>query len=134
MIITAQHTGKAHIELKHLASGQITCTDAPAAHGVLGQCPTPVDILAEALAACALTTAVMGATKQGIDTTGWHAEVEGWTKDQEANSVATIAIHFHFGAGVETKQRARLEAFTHRGCTVGNTLKCQEQFTFSYDA
>ena len=134
MIITAQHTGNAHIELKHLASGQTVATDAPASHGGLGVCPTPVDIMAEALAACALTTAVMCAKNMNIDTTGWHAEVEGYAKDAETNSVASIAINLHFGAGIEPKHRAKLEAFTKHGCTVGNTLKSQEQFTFSYDA
>ena len=44
-----------------------------------------------------------------------------------------IAIHFHFGQDVPEKKRKRLEAFTHRGCTVGNSITTEKIFTFEYD-
>ena len=34
---------------------------------------------------------------------------------------------------VPEKKRKRLEAFTHRGCTVGNSINTEKIFTFEYD-
>ena len=130
-MITVKNAGKFRMEIKN--DSELTHTDVPTGAGGHGEYPTPVVLQAESLAACALTTAAMGAAKDGLDATGWHAEVTGIGFDEGHDLVKSIAVHFHFGQNVPADKRKRLEAFTHRGCTVGNSLTAEKAFTFDYD-
>lgn len=131
MSITVKNMGNFRMEIKN--DKELTHTDAPAAHGGKGEMITPVELLAESLMACGLTTASMGAAKAGIKADGWHAELQGIEFAEGHAAVSAIAIAFHFGKDVPEGQRRRLEAFTKNGCTVGNSLKSEEKFTFTYD-
>lgn len=118
----------------HVACAEVeTFTDVPAAHGGLGQWPSPVVLMAEALACCAVTTACMGAQKMGIATDGFRAELTDIKFATDEDRVSAIALTMHLPAGMEPKMRQRLESFTLHGCTVGNTLKAEKNFTFVYD-
>lgn len=112
---------------------EVMHTDAPAAHGGIGDFPTPVHMMAEALLACGVTTASMGAAKAGLDPTGWYAELTNIDFSETHDRVTAISAVFHFSKNVEEKDRKRLEAFTHRACTVGNSLSADKRFTFTYD-
>jgi uncharacterized OsmC-like protein len=111
-----------------------TFTDVEKSHGGYEIYPTPGGMLAEALAACALTTACMGAEKRGVDTSRFYAVVENIEYDDHNTCVASITIHFHFSSDVEESMRNRLEAYTKRACTVGNSLTVRKDFVYSYDA
>lgn len=130
-MIELKNAGQFRMELTNGALS--LTTDAPAAHGGRGEYPTPVELMADALAACALTTASMAAAKAGLNPDGWRAEVTGIQFAEGHGKVTAIAIAFHFAKDVDPSMRRRLEAFTHNGCTVGNTLTAEKQFTFSYD-
>lgn len=130
-MITVKNAGKFRMEVKN--EKELLHTDVPAGHGGLGEYPTPVVLFAESLAACALTTASMGAANDGLDATGWHAGVTEIGFDEAHSKVERIAVRFHFGKDVPEEKRKRLEAFTHRGCTVGNSLTTEKQFVFDYD-
>lgn len=132
MSITIKNIGGFRMEISN--EKEQTHTDAPASHGGKGELITPVELFAESLMACALTTASMGAAKAGINADGWHAELKGIEFAEGHASVTAIAIEFHFGSEVPEAQRRRIEAFTKNGCTVGNSLKTEEKFTFVYDA
>lgn len=131
-MITIENVGGFRMEVRN--DKEYTHTDAPAVHGGKGEFITPVELLAESLMACALTTASMGAAKAGIEAEGWHAELKNIEFADGHDGVSAIAIEFHFGKDVPENQRRRLEAFTKNGCTVGNSLKSEEKFTFVYDA
>ena len=130
-MVTVKNAGKCRMEIQN--ERELTHTDVPAEHGGIGEYPTPVVLLAESLMACALTTASMGAAKSEIDATGWYAELESIGFDEGHEKVTSIAVRLHFGKDVPEGSRKRLEAFTHRGCTVGNSLTSEKQFTFVYD-
>ena len=117
-MVTVKNAGQFRMEIQN--ERELTHTDVPAEQGGVGEYPTPVVLFAQSLMACALTTASMGAAKEDVDTTGWHAELKEIGFDAAHSVVERIAIHFHFGQDVPEKKRKRLEAFTHRGCTVGN--------------
>lgn len=131
MSITIKNIGSFRMEICN--AKEKTHTDAPASHGGKGELITPVELFAESLMACALTTASMGAGKSGINTEGWHAELKDIEFAEGHSSVTAITIEFHFGSNIPEAQRRRIEAFTKKGCTVGNSLKTEEKFTFVYD-
>ena len=54
-----KYLGNFRVEATYEASGQTLKTDAGKASGGLGEYATPVDILAQSLAACTLTTIAM---------------------------------------------------------------------------
>lgn len=114
--------------------GQVeTMTDVPAAHGGRGEGPSPVVLMAEALACCAVTTACMAARKAGVPDDGLHAEVTDIAFATDADRVSRIAITLHLPQATDEKMRQRLEHFTKLGCTVGNSLNVDKAFTFVYD-
>lgn len=131
MSITIKNMGSFRMEISN--QKEKTHTDAPVSHGGKGELITPVELFAESLMACALTTASMGAGKAGVNADGWHAELKGIELAEGHSSVTAIAIEFHFGSNVPEAQRRRIEAFTKKGCTVGNSIKTEEKFTFVYD-
>lgn len=121
------------MDVVYEAGGVKINTDAPAAHGGIGEFPTPVALLGESLAACALTTASMAAAQAGVTPDGFRAEVEGITTDDDTHSVKSFDIRFHFAKDMEASVRKRVEAFTERACIVGNALNCEKHFVFEYD-
>jgi putative redox protein len=132
-IAEAKHTGHNRIALNYANTDKVYTTDIPTSHGGLGEYPSPVELMAEALAACALTTACLWASKRDIDNSKFHAIVENIEIDPTANAVSDITIRFHFNRDIDAELRPRIEAATHRGCTVGNTLTTNKHFIFDYD-
>lgn len=132
-IIQTKHLGQARMQLTFTANGAQVCTDAPQAFGGRGEQPSPVQLMAASLAACALTTFCMAAMKNGISTDGFTAEVEDIQYNDSHDAVKRVAIRFHLSAAVPADMRKRLEAYAHRGCTVGNTLTLEKDFIFEYE-
>lgn len=132
-MITAKHEGNYRIALTYAGNGSVTHTDAPKEYKGLGEFPSPADFLAEALTACALTTAAIWATGHEISAEGFWAEVEGMEVDKDTYSLASIVIRFHVSSAIPENLRKRLESATLRGCLVGNSLKTDKQFVFDYD-
>ena len=110
-----------------------TYTDVYKKYGGLEVYPSPGGMLAEALAACLLSTACLSAHKRGIDTSAFYAQVEGIEMDEANNCIARITVHLHLSKDIAEDQRPRIEAATKRGCTVGNSIKAEENLIFSYD-
>lgn len=132
-IAEAKHIGHNRIALNYANTDIVYTTDSPTSHGGLGEFPTPVVLMAESLAACALTTACIWASQRDIDHSGFRAIVENIEIDPAANAVSGITIRFHFNRSIDAELRPRIEAATHRGCTVGNTLTGNKLFIFDYD-
>lgn len=126
-------TGNARVTSTHNASGQVTITDAVKKSGGLGEYQTPVDVLAQALANCALTVMAIRAQKDGLDLTGCYAEIGDVEEDMETFKVTKLNVVFHLKADLDAKTRKKLEMFSHKGCFVGNTLTAEKNFTYIYD-
>lgn len=90
-----KYLGNFRVEAMYEASKQTLKTDAGKASGGLGEYATPVDILAQSLAACTLTTMAMRAKRENIDLTGTYAEVGEIIEDVKTLTVEKIDITFH---------------------------------------
>ena len=132
-IITAKNAGGYRTDVAFSNDLVKFFTDAPANHGGKGEYPSPVGIFAASLAACALTTACMAADKMEVNNEAFTAEVENIVVDGKVDAVKEITVRMHFGAGVDPSQRKRLEAFTQRACTVGNSITVKKNFIFDYE-
>ena len=128
-----KYLGNFRVEAMYEASKQTLKTDAGKASGGLGEYATPVDILAQSLAACTLTTMAMRAKRENIDLTGTYAEVGDIIEDVKPLTVEKIAITFHIKGIADEALRKKIENFALKGCFVGNSLKTQKNFTFVYE-
>lgn len=122
------------MQLNYLPNDSVYYADATERHGGMGSYPTPVELLAESLASCALITLCLTAEKHGIDSNRFWAEVEDISIDKTTNAVGAINLRLHLTSDVLPENRPRLEAHAKRACTVGNTLNCTRNFVFDYDA
>ena len=122
-----KYLGNFRVEATYEASGQTLKTDAGKASGGLGEYATPVDILAQSLAACTLTTIAMRAKRENIDLTGTYAVVGEIVEDPKT------LIEFHVKGNLDEHLRKKFESFALKGCFVGNSLKAQKDFTFVYE-
>ena len=132
-ISVSKYLGNGRVEATHVASGHKTITDAVKAVGGKGEYPTPVDVLGQSLANCALTVMAIRASKEGIDLTGSYAEVERSEESMETFSVTKLNVVFHMKGNFDEKTRRKLETFAHKGCFVGNTLTAEKNFKFIYE-
>lgn len=123
----------ARIKAEFCSTQEVIYTDADADEGGLGYHPCPVDILAESLAACALTTIGLKAEELGESFIGSYAEVEKIEYDMKKWCVSEIRIAFHLQASIPEEKRKRLEAFAQRACFVGNTLTARKDFVYVYE-
>lgn len=130
-MMTVKNAGQYRLEINN--EREVVHTDVPAQHGGQGEYPTPVVLFAESIAACVLTMASLGGGKRGVDSTGWWAEVTEIGFDEGHTCVERVSIHLHLGKNVPEEQRAQLEAYALKGCTVGNSVKTEKQFTIDYD-
>lgn len=131
-IIQTKHQGQARVQITFSANGEQAHTDAPKPFGGLGEHPSPVQLMAASLAACALTTLGMAAQKGGVSIDGATAEVENIEYNDTHDAVTRITIRFHLSDAVPADMRKRLEAYAHRGCAVGNSLSAEKNFIFEY--
>lgn len=128
-----KYLGNFRVEATYEASGQTLRTDASKGPGGLGEYATPVDILAQSLAACTLTTIAMRAKRDNIDLTGTYAVVGEIVENPETLKVERIDIEFHVKGNLDAAMRKKFESFAHKGCYVGNSLTAEKNFSFVYE-
>lgn len=132
-VTTAKYLGTGRVEATHNASGDHVTTDAVKQVGGRGEHQTPVELLGNSLAACALTIMGLQAEKAGADFAGCYAEVGECEENMEVFTVTRIPIVFHLKADFDTKLRKKLESFAAKACFVGNSLHSEKAFTFVYE-
>lgn len=132
-IITTKLIGKGRTETIYHETNRKLTTDANKENGGMGENPNPVMVLCSALAACAMTVISMAATKMNVDAEGCYAEVTNMEEDHDNYCVTKISLTIHLKASFDQSVRKRLEAYAHRACYVGNTLKAEKDFTFVYE-
>ena len=132
-VTKAIYQGKGRVEATHVRSAVTINTDAGKAVGGLGENQNPVELLGNALAACALTMMGLQAERGGEDFSGCYAEIGQIEEDMETFAVSRIPITFHLKASFDDKQRKKFENIARKTCFVGNTLTAEKDFTFVYE-
>lgn len=130
--VTIHYTGNLHTDATHNQSGTTISTDAPTDNGGQGQAFSPTDLVAGALASCALTIMGIKAQSLGIDFHDVRAEVQ---KTMAANPrrIDAVSIDFHINHDYPQDIRSKLEAAAH-ACPVAKSLSADltQTFTFHY--
>ncbi|MDO4998565.1 MAG: OsmC family protein [Neisseria sp.] len=114
------YTGSLHNDITHLASGAVISTDAPVDNHGKGEAFSPSDLLASAVAACAITVMGIKASDMGVNMDGTRAEV---AKEMATNPrrVSAVTVDFYLPAALDAKSRTILEATAH-ACPVSKSL------------
>lgn len=106
----------------HLQSGTSISTDAPTDNQGKGECFSPTDLVATALATCMITTMGIKARTMDIQLDGTKADV---TKimASDPRRISEIVVHLFFPSSLnlDEKQKEILER-TARTCPVERTL------------
>lgn len=133
MHIQVEYQGALHTFATHQASGSTLETDAPVDNGGKGERFSPTDLLATALASCAITIMAKKAEQMGIDF-AVRADVEK-IMAAEPRRVGEIRLNLHFAHAYDAKTRAILEATAH-ACPVAKSLSAElvQTLRFHYPA
>lgn len=131
--VRTEYRGDLRQQNTHLASGQSLLTDGPQAAGGKGELMAPTDVLAAALASCAMTIMALKAAAAGADFSGCYAE-SGKDVAMEDFRVSRIHIIFHLKAAFAPELRRELEAASREMCIVGRSLHpdLAQKFEFIY--
>lgn len=119
--IDVTYLGGLRCEAVHGPSNQTLVTDAPVDNRGKGERFSPTDLVAAALGTCIPTIMGMVAEREKIDLTGLRVTV---TKEMTAappRRIAKLATRIVMPAGLDEKQRAKLEKVAHT-CPVHQTL------------
>lgn len=108
------------VELAHGPSGAQLGTQPPKDNGGTGACFSPTDLVAAALASCALTTMALTAKREGL---GWgkaSAQVEKHMSSAPRR-IAALPLRLSLPAAFPEEHRARYEQIA-RTCPVALSL------------
>lgn len=120
--IDVTYVGGLRCEAVHGPSNQTLVTDAPVDNRGKGERFSPTDLVATALGTCIPTIMAMVAEREKIDLTGLRVTV---TKEMAAappRRIAKLATRIVMPAGLDERQRAKLEKAAHT-CPVHQTLQ-----------
>lgn len=117
-----------------MSSGQTIITDGPKAAGGVGESMSPSDLLAAALASCALTIMALCAESLGADFSGCYAEVVEKEASMEIFRVTKLKVRFYLKQAFSAEVRQAVEAATTEMCIVGRSLHpdIKQIFEFVY--
>ncbi len=108
------------VELTHGPSGTSIKTEAPKDNGGTGSSYSPTDLVGAALAACALTTMALTASREGIPWGAASARVEK-SMNPSPRRIGELKLEIQMPPGLDAKQRARLED-VGKNCPVARSL------------
>ena len=131
---TVKYLGNLRTEMQHLKSDSVIMTDAPVDNNGKGELFSPTDLVASALASCAITVMGIAANTHNIPFTQVSAEVE---KIMESNPrrIGAVKIKFTIGDVLDDKQKRMLEHTAHT-CPVAKSLSAElkQEVEFIYTA
>lgn len=129
---TVIYQGQLRTQMTHLISGEQVITDAPVDNQGRGAAFSPTDIVATALASCAITIMGIAAQNHGFDL----SVTASVTKIMAANPrrIGEIKIEFQF-SGDYTDQQIRLLEHAARTCPVSLSLSenLVQSFNFVFE-
>lgn len=120
IISTIQYQGILRNRATHLKSGQEILTDAPTDNNGKGEAFSPTDLLATALASCALTVMGIRANKEGFDLEEAGAEVVKLMAS-EPRRVSGVEVRIKLKSNCSSKMQTILEG-VGRNCPVAKSL------------
>lgn len=118
--MTAVGTPGFKVELRHGPSGTALTTEAPRDNGGTGSSYSPTDLVGAALAACALTTMALVASREGLPWGEASARVEK-RMTPPPRRIGELVLELRMPPGLDPAQRARLEE-VGRHCPVARSL------------
>ncbi|MES2627537.1 MAG: OsmC family protein [Bacteroidota bacterium] len=131
---TVTYLGQLRTEAQHIQSGTVINTDAPVDNKGKGEKFSPTDLVATALASCAMTLMGIAADTHAIPYTDVNASVE---KIMAANPrrIDAIKIVFTIGDKLDDKQKKILENAAET-CPVAKSLShdLKQELNFVYTA
>jgi putative redox protein len=114
------YQGGLRCELMHGPSKTRITTDAPTDNQGKGEAFSPTDLVAAALASCAVTTMAIMAKKEGLPFTTASAKVEK-NMLSDPRRIGLLSVRIELPASLTDTQRARLEQIG-RSCPVVRSL------------
>ena len=127
---------QAHLrnELTNARKSHTVFTDVGKDVGGLEESFSPVELLADTFASCALSIMGLIGGKMGYDFVGAYAEVATEVSSEEFR-VKEIKIDFHLPQAVKEEDRSKIETLLHEKCVVGRSLNDDviQTATFNYD-
>jgi putative redox protein len=128
--IEALYIGGKRIELTHQLSGTKIITDAPPDNNGEGTSFSPTDLVAGALASCALTVMAIVAERNGYDLSGARAS-SGKIMSTTPRRIAKLPVVFHLPQSLSPEARDKLERSAYQ-CPVHHSLLAEIEITFSF--
>jgi putative redox protein len=132
VVMTATTAPAFKTQLQHGPSGSALATEAPKDNGGTGGSFSPTDLVGAALAACALTTMALAASREAIAFGEAKATVEK-RMTPPPRRIGELVLQILMPSGLTRPQRARLEEVAH-GCPVARSLHPDMKLpiTFAY--
>jgi len=119
--IKTRYDGGLRCSAQHGPSDSQISTDAPKDNQGLGESFSPTDLVATALATCALTTCGIVARREGLVIDGAVAVIEKIMTTVPRRRIGALPMRITFPAGIPLERRALLEE-TARTCPVAISL------------
>lgn len=128
------YEGKLRAVLTHQPSGSKIETDAPKDNMGKGERFSPTDLVAAALASCALTTMGIVAQRDGVDMAGARAEVSKEMVSTPSRRIGALPLTLILPASIPADYRAKLENAA-RTCPVHKSLHpdVRAEITIKYE-
>ncbi len=107
-------------QLIHGPSGSTLTTEAPKDNGGNGLSFSPTDLVAAALASCALTTMALAASREGVPWGEASARIEKMMSPPPRR-IAELRLEISMPSALPAAQRSRFEQIAHE-CPVARSL------------
>ena len=120
--IDVTYQGGLRCEAVHGPSATKLVTDAPVDNHGKGESFSPTDLVATALGTCIPTVMGIVAEREKIDLTGMRVTVTKEMSPQPPRRIAKLTTRIIMPAGLEEKQKVKLEKAAHT-CPVHQTLQ-----------
>ena len=117
----------------HGPSGCELVTDAPVDNHGKGESFSPTDLVATALATCAMTIMGIAARREGFSIDGSSCHIEKHMTADPPRRIGSLPLHFKINADLDATQRKALEDAA-RSCPVTLSIhpEIDAPVTFSY--
>lgn len=133
--ISISYDGSLRCTATHGPSSTTLATDAPKDNMGRGESYSPTDLVATALASCALTTMAIAAQREGYSVDGASASIEKQMAADPHRRISGLPMRIRLPASLTDAQRRAMEAVA-RGCPVARSLHAdvEASIEFEYDA
>lgn len=126
-----EYKGNLRTEALHLKSNNKLITDAPIDNNGKGEAFSPTDLVATALASCALTVMGIKANSLGFDLEQASAEIEK-VMASSPRRIAEVRIEFRLKQNCDEHTRMILEKTAYT-CPVAKSLNSELKQTLSFN-